>query len=150
VILFASAMQAQSQRLSLRAASVEPVEGWQPMRVEHCQGERCTLWVSPTAALTESDIEKGQPEVSPNAGSDGGAIQRIRIVVTDLGAKKLHDLTEGQLRKHIALIVDDKVLWAPTVMGVHNEDYKESMLAGNSGRGLSDEEVERIMAILPR
>jgi preprotein translocase subunit SecD len=105
-------------RFSLRAASVEPVDGWQTMRVEHCQGERCTLWVSPTVALTESDIEQAQPEVSPNGDSDTGLIQRVRIVLTDVGAKKLHDLTEAQLRKHIALIVDEKVLWAPTVNGV--------------------------------
>jgi preprotein translocase subunit SecD len=150
VILFTgiSFGQAQSPRLSLRAASVEPVDGWQTMRVEHCQGERCTMWVSPTAAVTESDIEQGQPEVSPNAASDGGSSQRIRIALTNAGAAKLHELTTAQLRSHIALVVDDKVLWAPLVMGSHNADYNESMLAGNSGRGLTQEEVELIMSIL--
>ena len=152
VILFASTTQAQLQfstpRFSLRAASVEPVEGWQTMRVEHCQGERCIVWVSPTVALTESDIEQAQPEVSPNGDSDTGLIQRVRIVLTDVGAKKLHDLTEAQQRKHIVLIVDDKVLWAPTVNAVHDAARKESLLAGNTSHGLTDEEVERIMAIL--
>src|SRR5438093_13325821 len=100
--------RAQS-RLSLRAASVEPVDGWQTMRVEHCQGERCTVWVSPTAAITQSDIESAQPEVR----ADGYRV--IHLILTDAGAKKLHDLTEAQLRNFIALIVDDKVIWAPTV-----------------------------------
>jgi preprotein translocase subunit SecD len=118
------------------------------MRVEHCQGERCIVWVSPTAALTEGDIEQAQPEVSPNAGNDGGSLQRIRIVFTKAAAAKLHELTTAQLRSHIALVVDDKVLWAPTVNGTHNADYNESMLAGSTGHGLAQEEVDLIMSIL--
>src|ERR1051325_12219510 len=64
VILSASATQAQAQ-FSIRAASVEPVDGWQRMQVEHCQS-RCFLWVSPTATIIASDIEKERPEFSPN------------------------------------------------------------------------------------
>lgn len=148
ILLVRFSLQAQPPRLSLRAASVQPVDGWQTMQVEHCQGERCIVWVSPTAAITESDIEKAQPEVSPNGDSDTGSLQRIRIFLTDVGAKKLHDLTEAQVRKHIALIVDDKVLWAPTVQVATNAARKESLLAGSTSHGLTDEEVERIVAIL--
>src|SRR5262245_55810233 len=43
LVLFTSVLHAQSARLSLRAASVQPVEGWHTMRVEHCQGERCIV-----------------------------------------------------------------------------------------------------------
>jgi hypothetical protein len=39
------------------------MEDWRMMQVEHCRGERCTVWVSPTASLTQSDIEQAQPEV---------------------------------------------------------------------------------------
>src|SRR5438046_2111 len=61
--LFASATQAPAQ-FSIRAASVEPVDGWQRMQVEHCQS-RCFLWISPTANIVASDIERAQPEVRP-------------------------------------------------------------------------------------
>src|SRR5205809_6252332 len=110
VILFAGiSLQAQS-RLSLRAASVEPVDGWQAMRVEHCQGERCTVWVSPTTALTENDIENAQPEIR---AADGSRV--INVVYTDAAVNKMRDLTAAQVKKHIALVVDGKVLWAPQV-----------------------------------
>ena len=90
VMLSVGVLQAQlyfgTPPFSLRAASVEPVDGWQTMRVEHCQGERCTIWVSGILALTESDIEQAQPQVR----ADGYTV--INIVLTDTGAKKLHDL----------------------------------------------------------
>jgi len=54
----ARAIPAQAQ-LSIRAASAEPVDGWQRMQVEHSNR---IAWVSPTPALTASDIEKAQPE----------------------------------------------------------------------------------------
>jgi len=143
VILFAGiSLQAQS-RLSLRAASVEPVDGWQTMRVEHCQGERCTVWVSPTAALTENDIENAQPEIR---AADGSRV--INTVLTDEGASKMHDLTTAQLNKYIALVVDDKVIWAPRVNYAPEATTKRQGLAGNTGHGLTQEEVDLIMRIL--
>jgi preprotein translocase subunit SecD len=100
----ASAMQAQPQ-FSIRAASIEPVEGWESMRVERCQGSRCTIWVSPTAVLVASDIEKAEP----NHTSPDGAM-RIAVVFTDAGAKKMADLTTAQLHKYMAMILDGKVI----------------------------------------
>ena len=148
LVLFTSVLHAESQRLSLRAASAQPIEGWQTMRVEHCQGERCVVWVSPTATLTESDIEQAEPFVTPNP--DTGWLQRIRIVLTDAGSTKLHDLTAAQLRSQIVLIVSGKVLWAPTVTGVHDDTVvrRESVLAGATPNGLTDDEVDLIMSIL--
>src|SRR4051812_15443937 len=88
LILLASATQAQAQ-LSIRAASATPVEGWQRMQVEHSDR---VVWVAPTAALTGSDIEQGKPEVR----ADGDTV--IRVVFTDSGVNKLHDLTAAQFR----------------------------------------------------
>ena len=83
VVLLAGILQAQS-RLSIRAASREPVEG---MQVEHSDD---VIRVSPTAALTASDIEQAQPEIR----ADGYSV--IRVVFTDAGVNKLHDLTAAQ------------------------------------------------------
>jgi preprotein translocase subunit SecD len=140
VVLWIGILQAQSPRLSIRAASTEPVEAWQTMQVEHCRGERCTVWVSPTAAVTEGDIESAQPEVR----ADGYRV--VNIIFTDAGVNKMHNLMEAQLKKHVALVVDDKVIWAPLVTYVTNA--KSNVLTGSTRTGLTQEEVELIMGIL--
>jgi preprotein translocase subunit SecD len=68
--------------------------------------------------------------------------------LTEAGAKKLHDLMAAQLKNLVAMVVDSKVLWAPTVTYVHNPARRESAVTGNARTGLTEEEVERIMAIL--
>jgi preprotein translocase subunit SecD len=89
-------------------------------------------------------IEQAQPEVRARDG-----LRIIRVVLTEAGAKKLHDLMAAQLRNLVAMVVDDKVLWAPTVQYVYDPALgREAMLTGNTRTGLTEEEVERIMAIL--
>jgi preprotein translocase subunit SecD len=135
VFLFAGMVQAQSP-LSIRPASDIPVDGWQRMQVEHSDR---FVWVSPIAAATSSDIEKAQPEVNSNGDT------RIAVVFTDEGAKRMRDLTIAQKNKLIALVVDGRLIWAPLVRA---ETGKESVLTGNGPHGLTQEEVDRIMAIL--
>src|SRR5262245_47604681 len=135
VFLFAGITPAQAQ-FSIRAASGEPKEGWQRMRVEH--SERI-VWVAPTAAIVASDIEKAQPEV----GSNG--FRGIRVVFTAAGANKIRDLTTTQMKNLVALVVDNRLIWAPTVQYVVG---KEAVLTGNGPQGLTEEEVEQIMASL--
>ena len=138
LFLLASTMQAQPH-LSIRAASATPVDGWQRMQVEHTDR---VIWVSPTAAVAASDIEKAVPELTPEGD------MRIALTYTDQGLKKIHDLTTTQLKKLVALVVDGKVLWAPLVQQA--QQGKEGVLTGNgpNGRGLSQEEVDRILAVL--
>ena len=66
--------------------------------------------------------------------------------MTDAGTNKWGDLTTAQVKKHIALIVDGKVLWAPMVN--YTIADKESGLTGNTPTGLTQEEVDLIMSIL--
>src|ERR1700757_4607848 len=106
VIVSTGATQAQGQ-FSIRAASAEPVEGWQRMQVEHSDQ---VVWVSPTAAIIASDIESARPEINPDDGAT-----HIAIVFTDAGAKKFSDLTAAQVKKLVAMVVDGKVIWAPLV-----------------------------------
>src|SRR6516162_10268518 len=94
MFMFASA-HAQA-KLSIRAASPEPVEGWQLMQVEHSNR---VIWVSPTASLTRDDIENAHPEVTAEGNN------RIAVILTDAGAKKMRDLTIAQKGKLIALVV---------------------------------------------
>jgi preprotein translocase subunit SecD len=135
VFLFAGIAEAQP-RFSIRAASFQPVEGWQRMQLEHSEK---MVWVAPTAAVVGSDIEKAQPEIRDTGD------RVIRVVFTDAGAKKIRDLTRAQLRKPVALVVDETLIWAPVVQ---TEVAKESVLTGNLPNGLTEDEVERIMASL--
>ena len=136
LLLSASVLQAQSQ-LSIHAASATPVEGWERMQVEHSTR---FVWVPPTAAFTANDIEQAEPVVPPDDG-----YRVIIITFTDQGAMKARDLSIAQRDKLIALVVDNKVVWAPTIK---SEIAKESVLTGSTPMGLSQEEVERIMSIL--
>ena len=62
----------------------------------------------------------------------------------------LGELTETQLKKHIVLVVDGKVLWAPVVQSTYDERStpKDTLLAGSTRNGLSQEEVHLIISIL--
>jgi preprotein translocase subunit SecD len=136
--LILAATQAHAQ-FSIRAASTEPVDGWQQMKVEHCQS-RCFVWVSPTAAIVASDIEKARPQVRAN----GDTV--IAVTLTDAGAQKLRDFTKANMNKFIAIVVDDRLIWVPLV---HGEFAKQTVLTGNGQPyGLTQEEVGLIMATL--
>ena len=137
LLMSATAIQAHAQ-FSIRAASIEPVDGWQQMQIENCQS-RCTVWVSPMAAIVASDIESARQETV------GGAT-RIAIVFTDAGAQKFTELTTAQVKRLIAMVVDGKVLWAPMVMGMITG--KEGVLYGDGPRGFTQQHVERNLALL--
>jgi preprotein translocase subunit SecD len=114
------------------------------MQVEHCQGSRCVVWVSPLEAVTAGDIEKARPDHTSAEGQT-----RVAVVFTDAGARHFADLTAAQLHKQIAMILDDKVIWAPIVMAeVHAGAGKEGMLAGSGPQGLTQQEVQRIIALV--
>jgi len=132
VLLFAGVLQAQAQ-LSISAASSEPVQGWQRMQFE---GSNRAVWVAPTPAIVRTDIEKAEPQKTP----DGRTM--IAIVFTDEGARKIRDLSVTQRDKLVALVVDNKLIWAPVVKA---EIGKQSVLTGNGPNGLTQEEVDRIM-----
>jgi preprotein translocase subunit SecD len=136
VVLFAGGLQGQS-RLSIRAASAEPVEGWQRMPVEHSNG---FVWVSAVEAVTTGDIEQAEPELNFNGD------KRIAVVFTDAGLRKIGELTTAQRGKHIAMVVDRKVMWAPIVQ--QTQAGKKGVLTGNGPHGLTQDEVELIMSIL--
>jgi preprotein translocase subunit SecD len=137
LLIFVCTAYGQAQaNLSIRAASSEPIEGWSKMQVEHSTR---TVWVSPTTAVVAGDIQEAHPQLR----SDGDTV--INIVFTDTGAQKVRDLTTAQKGKLIALVVDDRVIWAPVVQSAAG---KTSVLTGSGPHGLTQEEVERIMAIL--
>ena len=114
--------------LEIRAASSTAVAGWQRMSAP----DGGAVWVSPTSALTSTDIARGEPRKQ----ADGSAT--VGVVFTDDGARKMAALSAAQANKPIALLLDGKLVWAPIVRGAIE---KEAVLSG-----VTPEVVQRVLA----
>ncbi len=135
VLLLGGALQAQAQ-FSIRAASSEPVPGWDRVEVDNR-----VIWISPTASLTAADVASSGQTTRPD-----GRIA-VGVTFTETGAGKMRTLSTAQLNKPIAIMLDGKVLSAPTVRG---EIGKEALITGNGPNGLTADEVQKLLASLNR
>jgi preprotein translocase subunit SecD len=133
-ILFGA--MAQTPQFSIRAASSEPVAGWDRMELE-----TRVVWVSPTVSLTSADIAKAEPITM----TDGK--KAIAVEFTDEGAGKMRRLSATQMDKLIAMVLDGKLIWAPLV---RSEIGKQGMITGNGPNGLDDETIQRILSSVKR
>src|SRR5262245_20371410 len=107
--------QAQPQ-FSIRAASSEAVPGWERMEF----GNQA-VWVSPAVSLSSADISRAEPITT----SDGK--KAVAVELTDQGAEKMRRLSAAQLNKLIAMVLDGRLIWAPTV---RSEMGKQVVLTG--------------------
>ena len=132
-ILFGA--MAQTPQFSIRAASSEPVTGWDRMQLD----DR-VVFVSPTASLTAADIAKAEPTTMSGR-------KAIAIEFTDGGADKMRSLSAAQMDKLIAIVLDGKLIFAPRV---RSEMSKQGVITGNGPNGLEDETIQRILASVKR
>ena len=114
--------------LEIRAASSSEVAGWQ--RTSAPDGR--AVWVSPTNALTSTDIAR----VEPRQQADGSPT--VVFVFTAEGARKMAPLSVAQASKPIALLLDGKLVWAPTVRATIE---KEAVLSG-----VTPDVIQRVLA----
>jgi preprotein translocase subunit SecD len=126
---------AQTTQFSIRAASSEPVPGWDRMQLD----DRA-VWVSPTASLTAADIAKAEPTTMSGR-------KAIAIEFTDGGAEKMRRLSAAQMDKLIAMLLDGKLISAPRV---RSEMSKQGVITGNGPNGLDDETIQRILSSVKR
>jgi preprotein translocase subunit SecD len=133
LVLFVGVLQAQD-RMSFRAASSDPVAGWQRMTLEDK-----VVWVSPEVSLTSADVSRAQPIAQP----DGKKAMAMEL--TDDGASKMRRLSAAQNDKLIAMVLGEQLIWAPRV---RSELGKQFMLTGNGPNGMSDDVIQRILAAL--
>jgi len=133
IVAILLAGMAQTPQFSIRAASAEPVDGWNRMELD---GR--AVWVSPTVSLTSADIAKAEPITTP----DGK--KAISIELNDAGADKMRRLSVAQMDKLIAMVLDGKLIFAPRV---RSELSKQAMITGN---GLDDETIQRILSSVKR
>ena len=124
-------MQAQDA-LEIRAASSTAVAGWQSMPGPGGG----SLWVSPTTALTSADIARAEPRTQ----ADGQ--RAVGIVFTAEGARKMTQLSDAQRDKPIAVLLDGRIVSAPTVRSTISS---EALFTGTTPAV-----VERMLALLKR
>lgn len=132
VIMMASVVTGQVP-LEIRAASAVETAGWRPMRTA---GDRAPVWVAPTSQLTSADIARA--EVRTLANGDPA----VAVVFTDDGARKIAALSDAQISKPIAILLDGRLVWAPIVRSTIS---KEAVLSGGPG-GLTPAEIQRLLA----
>ena len=114
--------------LEIRAASSTAIIGWQRMSTPDDRA----VWVSSASALTATDIAR----VEPRQQADGSPT--VVFVFTADGARKMAALSAAQADKPIALLVDGKLVWAPTVRATIE---KEAVLSG-----VTAEVIQRVLA----
>jgi preprotein translocase subunit SecD len=91
----------------VRLASHEKVEGWE---IGLLPGPPKTpIWISPGAALTNTDIARAWPQ--PDA--DGFSVV---FMLTEEGSLKLARLTKSHIGENVAIMVDGWVMSAPKIM----------------------------------
>ena len=87
-----------------RLAQAAPQAGMIPMVVE---GE--TLYVASQAALTEADVKHARV----SSGQRGQPL--IEVQFRPAGAKRFADLTTANVGKRVAILIDGRVISAPTI-----------------------------------
>jgi preprotein translocase subunit SecD len=129
VFLAGVLMQAQGA-LEIRAASTTAIAGWQQMAAPGGG----SVWVSPSSALTSADIARGEPR------TDAKGQRTVGVVFTADGARKMAQLSAAQANRPIAMLLDGKLVWAPTVRGTIE---KEAVLSG-----VTPDVVQRVLTSL--
>ncbi|HWI16669.1 MAG TPA: hypothetical protein VNT81_02900 [Vicinamibacterales bacterium] len=135
VTLLAGILNGQAP-VEIRAAASSAVSGWAQMKSPG--GD--PLWVAPDIRLTSADIERA--EARQLAGGDPA----VAILLTTEGAKKMAALSNAQMNKPIALLLDGQVIWAPIVRSTVE---KEAVLTGGPG-GLTQAQIQRLLTTLKR
>lgn len=98
-------------RVEFRVADAAPFDGGVAM--VDLKGE--TVWVGPTAAVETADLSYVDVHLD-DFGQHG-----VIFFFNDEGARKMEALSEAQLTKKVALLIDGELITAPTVQGMIGE-----------------------------
>lgn len=133
VTLLAGSLNGQTP-VEIRAAASSAVSGWAQMKSPG--GD--PLWVAPDVRLTSADIERAEARQLANGDP------AVAVLLTTEGARKMVALSNAQMNKPIALLLDGQVIWAPTVRSTVE---KEALLTGGPG-GLTQAQIQRLLTSL--
>jgi preprotein translocase subunit SecD len=127
--------QPKKPRLEFRRAETKPAEGLTEASVP---GQPDKIYLHKDAELTEDDVT----QASVGVDLQGGPC--IDIVFTKKGAEKMAKLSEAQIDKPLAVLVDGKVISAPIVKS------KFSDRASITGFFTKPEAEQLVKAIKPK
>jgi preprotein translocase subunit SecD len=94
-------------KFELRLASYQKVEGWE--RVLGPEPQNAPLWISPEVALSNRDVARAWPALSPEGKPSVG------VLLTEDGALNLARLTKRHFGEIVAVILDGRVNSVPTI-----------------------------------
>jgi len=100
-------VQPRSYRFEVRLASFEPMEGWENLPFNM---QKKTIWVSPEAALTNTDVFQAE------AGHTIDDKACVNLMLTEEGALKLARLTMAHVGQFLAILIDGRVTAIPQIM----------------------------------
>ena len=118
-----------SVRIEFRPGSQEPEPGLTAMTLPS-SGKQ--IYISENVVLSNSDIDSASVSLGPNGQP------MISIVFTKVGAKRFAEVTEQNIGKPLAILIDGELLSAPII--------EESILGGKAAivGSLTNTEAERI------
>jgi len=115
-------------KVEIRRAESEPADGLSEATVA---GTNDKVYLHKSAELTNEDIAEARAAV------DGQQKPVVEIVFTKEGAKKMAKLSEQHQNKHLAILVDGKVISAPIIRARISE---RALIAGK----FTKDDVEKL------
>ena len=117
----------------LRIAETEPRDGLVEAIVKQ-SGE--TIWLHESAVATSRDVRTAKA-----TRSSDGLLYEVAVTFTKHGASRLAEATAKNIKERIALIVDGRVLMAPTILSPFSS---VAQLAGNFTKDDAEQLASRI------
>jgi preprotein translocase subunit SecD len=125
-----------SADLTIRGASEVAVPGWEAMKFS--DSSQAEIYVAPTAALTLDDIRTAAKT------RDESGRMAISILFNSAGAEKMRKFTSERIGQKAAIVFEGKVMNAPMIQS----EISSSAIITGGATGLSEEEVQRILAVI--
>lgn len=122
-------------KVEFRRAEKAPAEGLTEAVVA---GSKDKVYLHKTAEITNADID------SARATEDAAGKPVVEVTLTEEGARKMRRLTEEHKDKPLAILVDSKVIAAPTVRSTISE--KALMISGLSTKDEAEKLAKGIKA----
>jgi preprotein translocase subunit SecD len=119
-------------KLEIRRAENEPAEGLTEATVP---GSKEKVYLHKAAELTNADI------AAARATEDTSGKPAVEVTLTKEGAQKMRELSEKQKNKPLAILVNGKLIAAPTVRAVIGE---KAVIAGN----FTKDDVDKLVKAL--
>ena len=121
------------------------VETYQGQRyAERFEGKRFVLHAARAAYAMRPDETWGLKKV--NADSDSNGRPAIHVTFDPAGTEEMHTLTENNLQRRLAVLVDGKVVTAPRIMAVLS---KQAVITGSFTKDETEEIVAKLKKGMP-